>query len=189
MHINTFSRFNTNCYVSYSLPNLLEHRIADQSWDWIEKSQQIPAHPIPHQYYIMLEKRGPNYHHLIKIFFFLIDHSLIWRFSRQEKSRDTYNSPITLLIMDWNSSSMYSRVGKGTIFMLEGRNCVHDCWSREVFEVNSLSSLTILVFSCWATNIMKESKTCCSCNEKQKLNSSSQHIFNWRNITVKSVHS
>lgn len=72
---------------------------------------------------------------------------------------------MTLLMMDWNSSSVYSRVGKGAILIFEGLNCVQgilrdDITPVECNGVSSIFSLAMPVSDCWAANMIKESNTC-----------------------------
>lgn len=78
-------------------------------------------------------------------------------------SRETYNTPMTFLVIDWNSSSVYSRVGNGASLILEGLNCIHgtlrkDGASEEWREVP--------LPDCWAAKIIKESKICWSCSSR-----------------------
>lgn len=54
---------------------------------------------------------------------------------------------MTFLTIDWNSSSVYSRVGKGAILMLEGLNCINgtlrdDDSSKEWTEEDSIFPLS-----------------------------------------------
>lgn len=79
-------------------------------------------------------------------------------------SQNTYNTPITLLMIDWNSSSVYSRVGNGTILMSEGMNCFQDRSSEEGlsddFDEGSMVIFSMSVWVCWADRMINESKTC-----------------------------
>lgn len=81
------------------------------------------------------------------------------------KSRDTYSTPMTFLMMDWNSSSVYSRVGKGAILILEGVNCVHGTLREEgTPKVFAGGSSTFPVSDCCEAKIIKESSVCWSCS-------------------------
>lgn len=59
---------------------------------------------------------------------------------------------MTVLTMDWNSSSVYSRVGNGASFMFEGLNRVQGIFSEEFVtdgsEGDFASSLTEFVGDC-----------------------------------------
>lgn len=58
---------------------------------------------------------------------------------------------MTVLMMDWNSSSVYSRVGKGASLMFEGLNRVHGIRNEDFVsnESDTDSSLvTELVTDC-----------------------------------------
>lgn len=77
--------------------------------------------------------------------------------------KGTYNTPMTLLTMDWNSSSVYSGVGNGATLKVEGLNCFQGLFRCECNEVESKDdcpSASELVISCCAANIMNESITC-----------------------------
>lgn len=83
----------------------------------------------------------------------------------------TYSTPMTLLIIDWNSSSVYSRVGKGTIRILEGLYRVHGCLKDKCVPDKfdggiSTFSVATLAPVCWAAKIMNESNTCWSCKRE-----------------------
>ena len=67
---------------------------------------------------------------------------------------------MTLFMMDWNSSSVYSRVGNGTIRIFDGPYCIHGTLREDSDEGSSIS----LVSDCWAAKIIKESSACWSCN-------------------------
>lgn len=72
---------------------------------------------------------------------------------------------MTLFMMDWNSSSVYSRVGNGTIRIFDGPYRVHGTLREEgVLEDSDEGSSISLVSDCWAAKIIKESSACWSCN-------------------------
>lgn len=76
----------------------------------------------------------------------------------------TYSTPMTSLTMDWNSSSVYSRVGNGASLIVEGLNCLHDILGGEGASIeckgDSIASVSNLDAVCWEAYIMKESITC-----------------------------
>lgn len=84
-------------------------------------------------------------------------------------SRSTYNTPMTFLMMDWNSSAVYSQVGKGAIRIFEGLNCINGNLSEEAVPKDCPDVSSIfweeLVSVCWAANIMNASITCWSCRK------------------------
>lgn len=77
---------------------------------------------------------------------------------------------MTFLTMDWNSSSVYSRVGNGASLMSEGLYWVHGIlsWASESREW--LGNLCKFVIVAWAAYIMNESMTCWSCEKKKRKN-------------------
>lgn len=77
---------------------------------------------------------------------------------------DTYNTPMTLFTMDWNSSSVYSRVGNGTTLMFDGLNFVQGILSFVCNEVESRDGIgsrtSEFDICCCSANIMNESSIC-----------------------------
>jgi len=81
---------------------------------------------------------------------------------------------MTFLIMYWNSSSVYSRVGKGTILIFEGMKRIEGNFGKEGISnktdiATSESPGILLVSVSCEVSIMKESKTCWSCTKVTKL--------------------
>lgn len=95
----------------------------------------------------------------------MVSKEIINNLENKDNQDSTYNTPITFLTIDWNSSSTYSRVGKGAIRIFEGLNCVHGKFSKEGLleefdEVLFLLTWRILVSISWEAKIMNESMTC-----------------------------
>lgn len=80
-------------------------------------------------------------------------------------------------MMDWNSSSVYSRVGNGAILILDGVNRVHGSLREEAApeECNGESSI-FPVSDCCEANIMKESSTCWSCSGMKTITNTVRHF-------------
>lgn len=73
----------------------------------------------------------------------------------------TYNTPKTLLVIDWNSSSVYSRVGNGAIRMLAGLNCIKGAFREDnSFSEGTEPSPINPMSDCCAAKMIKESNIC-----------------------------